>query len=69
MYVYCTYMYVVELCNYLDKLYLSILRNRFYYQDNCKFLDTTAHYTEHLVVVSCVSNFGIIETQKICIIL
>jgi len=32
-------------------------------------LYTTVYYTEHVVVMSCVNNFGIIETLKICIIL
>ena len=30
-----------------------------HYRDNCKFLDTIVHYTEHAAVMSCVSDFGL----------
>ena len=32
------------------------------------WIRTIAHCTEHVAVISCVSNFGIIETQKTFII-
>ena len=31
-------------------------------------MDTTVHYTEHVAVMSCVSNFRIIEMQKYAIL-
>ena len=30
-------------------------------------VDTAVHYTEHVAVMGCVSNFRIIGIQKICI--